>query len=167
MAGFKKFVAPLLVSLFALAHAQASEFAGPYVGTKVGVNWSDATGRSYQESTHTTFFPGLMAGYNFDVDRFVVGVEGFADFHNSSTTRNDGGFDARFGMPLDNHLMPYARIGFTGFWPDTRLHYGAGVEYKFQKNWSVSAEYTGDTAHYDGGHRRNDSLTVGVRYYFF
>lgn len=63
--------------------------------------------------------------------------------------------------------MPYARIGFTGTWPDTRLHYGAGVEYKFARNWSVAGEYTGDTAHYDGGHRRNDSLTFGVHYYFF
>ena len=167
MAGIKKVFVPLLVSLLATAQAQASEFAGPYVGAKAGFNWSDATGQHYQESTHTTFFPGLTAGYNYDLDRFVIGVEGFADFHAGSTTKKDGGIDTKVGIPVNGKVMPYARIGFTGTWPDTRLHYGAGVEYKFARNWSVAGEYTGDTARYDGGHRRNDSLTVGVHYYFF
>lgn len=166
MAVIKKVLVPLLVSLLAAAHVQASEFAGPYIGAKAGFNGSDATGL-HPESTHTTFFPGLTAGYNYDLERFVIGVEGFADFHAGSTTKNDAGMDARVGIPVNGNVMPYARIGFTASWPDTRLHYGAGVEYKFAKNWSVAGEYTGDTAHYDGGHRHNDSLTVGVHYYFF
>lgn len=165
MADIRKFIAPVLVSLLAIAHAQASEFAGPYAGAKLGFNGSDATGVHYQESTHTTFFPGLTVGYNYDVERAVLGVEAFADFHGGSTTGKDAGIDAKIGMPINN-VMPYARIGFTGFWPDTRLHYGAGVEYKFDKKWSVAAEYTGDTARYDGGNRHNDSLTVGVHYFF-
>jgi len=166
MASLRKFVAPLIILALGAVTAQASEFAGPYAGAKLGLNWSDATGRHYQTDTHTTFFPGITAGYNFDVERFVIGVEGFADFHGGSTTKKDAGIDAKFGMPLQQNIMPYARIGFTGTWPDTRLHYGAGVEYKFHKNWSVAGEYTGDTASYDQGHRRNDSLTVGVHYFF-
>ncbi|SAK80567.1 hypothetical protein AWB77_03970 [Caballeronia fortuita] len=183
MASLKKLIAPALLSLLCAAQAHSesldptllklmgvegphSQFAGPYVGAKLGANWSDSTGQN-PRSTHLTFFPGLVAGVNYDVDRFVVGFEGFMDFHAGSTTRKDGGIDLKFGMPVNGNIMPYGRIGFTGTWPDTRLHYGAGVEYKFQRNWSVAAEYTGDSANYQGGHRRNDSLTVGVHYYFF
>ncbi|MDR5831565.1 porin family protein [Caballeronia sp. LP006] len=166
MVSIKKVAAPLFVSLLGIASAHASEFSGPFVGAKLGLNFSDATGHDFEESTHTTFFPGLTAGYNVDVNQFVVGVEGFADLHAGSTTKKDGGIDVKVGMPIDGNIMPYARVGFTGTWPDTRLHYGAGVEYKFAKQWSVAGEYTADTAHFDGGHRRNDSLTVGVHYYF-
>ncbi|WP_244815734.1 porin family protein [Caballeronia sp. Lep1P3] len=166
MPSIRKFFAPLLVSLLSATTIHASEFAGPYVGAKLGVNRSDATGNHYQTSGQATFFPGIVAGYGFDVDRFVLGVEGFADFHSRSTTKNDAGVDVRFGMPLDGNVMPYARIGATGSWPDTRLHYGAGLEYKIRQHWSVAVEYTGDTSHYDGGHRRNDSLTAGVHYIF-
>ena len=183
MSSFKKLLAPALLSLLCVTHAHSeaidptlqkvlgvygphSQFAGPYVGAKFGPNWSDITGPNAR-STHSTWFPGIVAGVNYDVDRFVVGFEGFMDFHGGSTTKKDGGIDVKFGMPVDGNIMPYGRVGFTGTWPDTRLHYGAGVEYKFARNWSVAGEYTGDTAHYDGGHRRNDSLTVGVHYYFF
>lgn len=183
MVSIRKLIAPALMSLLCAAQAHSeslgptllklmgvqgphSQFAGPYVGAKFGANWSDITGPN-QKTTHTTLFPGLVAGVNYDVDRFVVGFEGFMDFHGGSTTKKDGGIDVRFGMPVNENILPYARIGFTGTWPDTRLHYGGGVEYKFEKNWSVAAEYTGDTSSYQGGHRRNDSLTVGVHYYFF
>ncbi|SAK62724.1 hypothetical protein AWB79_02907 [Caballeronia hypogeia] len=183
MAGIRKLIAPALLSLLCVTQAHSegldptllklmgvqgphSQFAGPYVGAKFGVNWSDITGPN-PKSTHTTFFPGIVAGVNYDVDRFVVGVEGFMDFHGGSTTKKDGGIDLKLGMPVNGNIMPYARIGFTGTWPDTRLHYGGGVEYKFAKNWSVAAEYTGDTSSYQGGRRHNDSLTAGLHYYFF
>lgn len=143
-----------------------SEFAGPYVGAKFGLNLSDITGPNAR-GWHSTWFPGIVGGVNYDVDRFVVGLEGFADFHGGSTTRDDGGLDVKFGMPVNRNIMPYARIGFTGTWPDTRLHYGAGVEYKFAKNWSVAGEYTGDASSYQGGHRHNNSMTMGLHYYFF
>ncbi|KND56338.1 hypothetical protein BPUN_0789 [Candidatus Paraburkholderia kirkii] len=184
MAGFKKVVGPLFVSLLCAAqvHSEAlnptalkllgvygphSAFAGPYVGAKFGVNWSDITGPNAR-STHTPAeFPGLVAGLNYDIVPLVVGIEGFADFHCGSTTRDDGGFDVKFGVPVNGNIMPYARVGFTASWPDTRLHYGGGVEYKFAKNWSVAGEYTGDVSSYQGGHRHNDSVTIGVHYYFF
>jgi outer membrane immunogenic protein len=185
MARFKKLLAPALVALLGAtqAHAAAdsfdptlmklmgvygphSAFAGPYVGAKFGINLSNITGPNAR-GWHSTWFPGIVAGVNYDVARLVVGVEGFADFHGGSSTRDDGGFDVKIGMPINGNLMPYARVGYTGSWPDNRLHYGAGIEYKFAKNWSVAGEYTGDNSSYDNGHRRNHSVTAGVRYYFF
>ncbi|MFM0323052.1 outer membrane protein [Caballeronia glebae] len=183
MASIRKLIAPALLSLLCATQAHSegldptllklmgvygphSQFAGPFVGAKFGVNWSDITGQN-PKSTHTTYFPGIVAGVNYDVERFVVGFEGFMDFHGGSTTYKDGGVDLKLGMPINGNIMPYARVGFTGTWPDTRLHYGGGVEYKFAKNWSVAAEYTRDSASYQNGHRHNDSVTMGVHYYFF
>jgi opacity protein-like surface antigen len=153
------------------AHAQlstpqvgASQFAGPYVGFKVGLNNSDASG-VVNKASHTTVFPGFMAGYNFDVDRFVLGAEIFADLHHGSSTYKDGGIDAKFGMPF-NQIMPYARVGFTSSWPETRLHWGLGVEYKFARHVSVAGEWTTDSSNKDGTKRRNNSFTVGLQYHF-
>jgi outer membrane immunogenic protein len=165
MTSIKKILVPLILALTGATQVQASEFTGAYVGAKAGFNWSDSTGHTYQ-STHATAFPGLTIGYNYDLAPVVVGIEGFADFHGGSTTKKDAGIDAKVGMPISN-VMPYARVGLTGTWPDTRLHYGAGVEYKVAKQWSVAGEWTADRAHYEGGHRQNNSLTVGVHYYFF
>jgi outer membrane immunogenic protein len=85
MSNLKKFFAALVIALTGLSCAQASEFAGPYAGVKAGENWSEASG-VVNKSSHATFFPGLTAGYGFDVKQFVIGAEVFADFHHSSTT---------------------------------------------------------------------------------
>jgi outer membrane immunogenic protein len=68
-------------------------------------------------------------------------------------------------MPF-NTIMPYARLGLTGTWPNARLHGGLGVGYKFVKQFSVEAEWTADSSSHDRTKRRNDSVTVGVHYYF-
>jgi outer membrane immunogenic protein len=141
-----------------------SEFAGPYVGFKVGGNWSDASG-AVNKGTHGTGFFGAMAGYGFDVGRFVLGAEAFADLHNGSTTKKDGGLDARIGMPF-NKVMPYARVGFTSSWPNTRFHGGLGVEYAIYKNIHINGEWTADTSNSNGTKRTNNSFTVGMIYYF-
>ncbi|WP_459718276.1 outer membrane protein [Paraburkholderia sp. 2C] len=141
-----------------------SEFAGPYLGIKVGGNWSDASG-AVNQGTHGTGFFGAMAGYGFDVGRFVLGAEAFGDFHGGSTTKDDGGLDVRIGMPF-NKIMPYARIGFTSAWPDTRFHGGLGVEYAIYKNIHISGEWTADQSNSNGTKRTNNSFTVGLTYYF-
>lgn len=160
-----------IVMLSNLVHAQAvayqagaSEFAGPYVGFKLVVNNSDAAG-VVNKASHTTVFPGFTAGYNFDIDRIVVGAEAFADLHHGSTTYKDGGIDAKFGMPF-NQIMPYVRIGLTTDWPEIRPHWGLGVEYKFAKHMSAAGEWTTDTSNHDGTKRKNNSFTIGVQYHF-
>ena len=142
----------------------SSQFSGPYIGFKLGVNSSNASG-VVNESTHNTVFPGFTAGYGIDIGQFLLGAEAFADMHNGSTTYKDGGLDARFGIPL-SQFMPYARVGFTGSWPETRFHWGLGVEYKFNRNLSAVGEWTTDESNTSGTSRRNDSYTVGLHYYF-
>jgi outer membrane immunogenic protein len=164
MSNLKKFFAALVIAVTGISCAQASEFAGPYAGFKLGENWSDASG-VVNTASHSTTFPGLTAGYGFDVKQFMIGAEVFADFHHGSTTYKDGGVDLKVGIPF-NTIMPYARLGVTGSWPNARLHGGLGVEYKFMKQFSVAAEWTADSSSHDGTKRNNDSFTVGLHYYF-
>ena len=164
MFNFKNLFAALVIAVTGLSAAQASEFSGPYAGLKVGENWSDASG-VVNVGSHASTFLGLTAGYNFDVSRFVIGAEAFADFHHSSTTYKDGGVDAKLGMPF-NSVMPYVRLGVTGSWPNARFHTGLGIEYKFIKQASLALEWTADQSKHDGTTRHNDSVTLGVHYFF-
>jgi outer membrane immunogenic protein len=86
------------------AQPQGSEFSGGYVGFKLGENRSNASGVA-PSATHDTTFPGLVAGYAFDVGPLVLGAEAFTDFHHGSATRKDGGLDAKVGVPVGK-LMP-------------------------------------------------------------
>jgi outer membrane immunogenic protein len=155
-----------------IAHAQAQpvqqslldDFSGPYLGLKVGANVSSASGETYKP-THTTVFPGFVAGYGFNVGPVVLGAEVFMDLHHGSATYKDGGIDAKIGYPI-GQVMPYGRIGFTTDWPATALHGGLGVEYKLTKNVSMFSEWTHDSAHADGSKWTNDSFTIGVNYRF-
>lgn len=144
--------------------SSVSQFAGPYIGFKLGVNHSSASGTN-AHAAHNTVFPGVTAGYNFDVGRAVLGAEAFGDFHHGSVTSKDAGIDLRFGMPFDS-LMPFIRLGFTGDDPDTRVHWGLGVEYKLTRRVSAVGEWTADTSRHDGTRRRNDSFTLAAQYHF-
>jgi len=167
----KLLVAASLMSLVCIAHAGSQEsqptgsgFSGPYIGFKFGVNLSNASG-NMNTPTHSTIFPGLAAGYGFDLGQFMIGGEAFADFHHGSTTYKDAGADLKVGMPLGN-VMPYARMGLTGSWPDTRWHGGFGVEYKLHRQISLAGEWTSDSSRHEGTQRRNNSFTAGLMYYF-
>src|SRR5258708_37030587 len=96
MSNLKKFFAALVIAVTGMSCAQASEFAGPYAGFKVGENWSDASG-VVNTASHSTTFPGLTAGYGFDVKQFMIGAEVFADFHHGSTTFYERHFVKPFG----------------------------------------------------------------------
>lgn len=131
----------MLVSLLCATQVH-SEALDPILLKFMGVHGPHS---QFAESAHATYFPGLVAEVNDDVDHFVIGFEGFADFHGGSTTKKDGGLDLQIGTPINGNIMPYVRIGLTASWPHTRLHDGGGVEYKFAKAWGVAGEYAGDT----------------------
>jgi outer membrane immunogenic protein len=141
-----------------------TDFTGFYVGAKLGENTSSSDG-SESNPTKTVFFPGLMAGYAYGFGPIVLGIEGFADFHSQSATHNDYGADVRGGFPIGS-FMPYARIGFTGTWPAARLHEGIGLEYSVSPRVSVALEWTHDSAESMQTSWRNNSVTVGAKYYF-
>ena len=171
MTAIKTLLACAAIALSAAAQAQPTQqqliddFSGPYVGAKLGVNVSSASGAT-NKPTHTTIFPGFVAGYGFNAGPVVLGAEIFADLHHGSATAKDAGIDAKIGYPV-GQLMPYARLGIEApDWPKSRFHYGLGVEYLFTKNVSLFSEWTHDATHADNTHWTNDSFTIGANYRF-
>ncbi len=182
-------VVALSAALLSMSAAQASEFAGGFVGLKAGNNQSDVAGAntalfpSLAKHNATTY--GLEGGYNWDVSSFLLGVTGFADFNQkkahvafpgtAATYGTDTyGLDFKVGLPSGNWL-PYAKLGavstratgggLTGT-SNMKTHAGLGVEYKFAPHWSLAGEYTTSSGGLNGRKLTNNNLTVGVNYYF-
>lgn len=171
----------LATALLSISAAQASEFSGGFLGFKAGQNRSDATAVVARNAT--TY--GFEGGYNWDVNSFLLGVGGFADFNQKTTHAtavpavfaNYGtdvyGLDVKLGLPSGNWL-PYAKLGYgslratgaslTG--SASGAHLGLGVEYKFASHWSVAGEYTNISGSSNGIKVNNNNLTVGINYYF-
>ncbi len=140
---------------------QASEFKDGYVGGKIGYN------RNSPDSTSTSdeFYPGLEAGFGWDKDELMVGVNAFLDHHTQSITGADFGADLKLGFPYGKY-MPYFKLGLTGSDPGTRLHGGLGIEFKFDPQWSVAAEWTTDNESVSSTSKQNNNISVGLNYYF-
>lgn len=175
----------LTILLIGVSTAQASDFAGPYVGAKVGANFSSAT--SLDNKTSLT--AGLEAGYNWDVqDNFLLGFSGYYDNNAKSTHSGSGGapvsvdfgsqvygLNLKLGLP-SGPWMPYAKLGYaqvngvgdnyvSQFKNDT-LGYGLGLEYKLMSNLGIAIEWDGNNAKHNDVTLHNNNLTVGVNYYF-
>lgn len=153
-------------ALLSMSAVQASEFKGAYIGANVGMNHS----KLGAVSAPNKFYPGVQAGYNWDVtSNVLLGVEGFVDGHNKGVTNTDSGIDAKLGYTMGK-FMPYARLGAAATSPGTRVHGGLGLEYKFAPSWSVFGEMTADrkkanVAAVDTT-ARNTNYALGVNYYF-
>ena len=158
----------LAAALLSMSAAQASEFAGGFLGLKAGQNRSDRT--SVAAKNATTY--GFEGGYNWDVNSFLLGVGGFADYNQKAThaTAIPGTF-ANYGTDaygLDAKLG-YGSMRGTGVslqGSANGAHVGLGVEYKFASHWSVAGEYTNISASSNGIKVNNDNFTVGLNYYF-
>ncbi len=163
-------------ALLSMSAVQASEFKGAYAGLNAGVNHS----KIGTISAPNKFYPGIQAGYNWDLtSNVLLGVEGFVDGHSKSVTGNDAGIDAKLGYTMDK-FMPYARLGAAGTNPGTRVHGGLGLEYKFAPSWSVFGEATIDqksvstttakngplSAITTNSKVRNTNFAIGVNYYY-
>lgn len=165
--------------LLAIPGAGASEFAGSYVGGKVGSNNSSISGVGAAPGKNTTTY-GLEGGHGWDVDNVLLGVDGFYDSNRQSTHSatsdygsNVSGLGLKAGFPM-NRLMPYARLGYahvggtgtaSGFSHDD-VFSGFGLEYKFAPNWSVAGEWTTVAPIDNGTKLKNQNFTIGVSYYF-
>ena len=173
----------LAAALLTVSTAQASEFSGGWLGLKVGQNRSDINGLSSAAAKSANTY-GFEGGYNWDVNSFLLGVDGFADFNQKTThvtgpvpgTANYGsdvyGLDMKLGLPSGNWL-PYAKLGYgsargtgalTGSYAGA--HLGLGVEYKFAPHWSVAGEYTNTSGKNNGLKLNNNNFTIGLNYYF-
>jgi len=173
----------LLAALSAMTGVQASEFEGAFVGARIGQNRSDIANVAATNSRNATTY-GLDVGYNWDVRRYVVGVDAFVDSNNQTNHNvaaggitNYGsdayGADLKLGLP-NGRWMPYARLGYVHTKGTNNattisgggLHGGVGIEYKYTPNWGVNAEWSGSSAQFNGSKLNNDNLTFGLRYYF-
>lgn len=179
-----KYLYAVLLSALSAGVAQASEFDGGFVGVRAGSNHSDISGLAPASGKSTTTY-GLNGGYNWDMQRFLLGVDAFVDSNNSTdhttTTApfvanygsNAYGVDAKLGFP-SGRLMPYVRLGYSqtngnggaSAISGGDLHGGVGGEYKFSANWSLGAEWTRSAAKSNSSKLTNDNYTFALRYYF-
>jgi hypothetical protein len=144
-------------ALLSMTAAQASEFSGAYISGKIGYNTSSPS------TNHTVnqLYPGLEAGYGWDIGSVLLGVNGFADFHTNSITGDDYGGDVKLGVPM-GEFMPYAKLGETGGGPGNRANFALGFQYKLDYLWSVSSELFADSINKNSLTERNINISVGL-----
>lgn len=151
----------------------ASNWTGPYVGARVGINNAEID----PADSEAAFTGGVQAGYDMNLGGPVVGVEGSADF-NSKTDYGLGeigsniwGLSGKLGVDM-GQVMPYGKLGwaYTNLTGDADegeggLTGGLGLEYKMMPNVSVKGEWTYNNAEFFGGTDvTNNAFTVGVNY---
>jgi len=189
MSSFRIFIVFVVAILMNISVAQASEYAGGYLGVKAGTNTSkatDASGATAISSKRTVayFMQGgyLQGGYNLDLSAVVVGVGAYYDW-NAYTKHFNGigygsrsyGFDAKLGVPLGDWL-PYAKLGRgknagtydLGYISQSSPNTAVGIEYKFSNHWSTVGEYKlNKFSSQDGSITiHNKTITLGLNYYF-
>lgn len=149
-------------SLIAVSQVACAEgFEGFYIGAKAGYNSSSAFGQ-----TKSGGFVGGEAGYNAVVSPgMILGVDVWGDNHRNSVTGRDIGVDAKLGNVIDG-TMYYVKLGVAGTHPGARVHYGLGLEHKFDRNWGGLVEWTGDSMSKDSTTYNNNNLVVGATYHF-
>ena len=112
-------------SAFAAAPAPVFSWTGCYVGLHAGADWGQSTWSNYGSATMDTSgaIGGAQAGCNYQVQNFVLGVEGeiwgsgltgsaaFSDAATLKTTSDFGGdLAARFGYAIDRALI-FGKVG--------------------------------------------------------
>jgi outer membrane immunogenic protein len=157
--------------------AQPYDWTGFYLGINGGYagarsSWSDpAAGADSGRFTGNGGLLGGQLGYNWQIDKAVLGVESDIDWANINGSSAPGGVcatdgggqcqtkqswlgttRARFGYAFDRFL-PYVTGGVaygniqavqptgTSTATDAGWTAGGGVEYGINKNWSAKAEY--------------------------
>jgi opacity protein-like surface antigen len=173
--------------LFSMAGVQAGEYVnGIYLGGKLGVNYSRASGviSAPNKGTIAYVLQGgyLQGGYIFESKTLVLGVGSYFDW-NPLDTHDNGvaygsrtfGFDTKVGLPLGS-WMPYAKLGYgystgtkdLGAVAQNSLNAAFGLEYKIAPQWSLLGEYKTDDF---GGKNvatsiKNKTISFGFNYYF-
>ena len=139
---------------------RAFDWTGFYLGAQVG-NQQLRAKTEILSATSSSFFGGLHAGYNKQLDSLVIGVEGDLEYvasakvisqvgengHDWQGNLIQGSARARLGYAFDNALL-YATGGVAFM---STLHnssstltgwtLGGGLEYALSKQWSARIEY--------------------------
>lgn len=164
-------------------------WTGFYVGGQAGYGWNDSRWSSVAPSAFASFnndaegfVGGGHVGYNYQINQFVVGIEGQmnytdisattgASFGGTARTRQNylGDINGKLGFAFDR-VMVYATGGvaftdydFTAPTPAPFLNYGggsrtgytvgAGIDYAITNNWIAGVQYK----YYDFGSRTSAS----------
>lgn len=175
--------------LFVTAKPAKQSWSGPYLGLEGGVSNTltevKANGRTKELSRVDAAF-GLFAGHNWQVSRFVLGVEGAATYIGgtekgthptlgavSADAKWTVAAKARAGVPIGNFL-PYLSAGIAvsehglevGGDRQTSVQVGpvlgAGVEVALKDKWRIRADYSltgivNDTSRFNGTSVRRQS----------
>ncbi len=152
--------------------APAGVWTGFYVGAHLGAGFSSnfRNNAGYALGSASGFFGGLQAGYDYQINRVVLGVAGDISYGNISrrsvsaapafdvrASENwHGSLRARLGYAVQDNLLLYATGGLALGTVNARQlvpavvsqsqtltgwTLGAGGEYKFTPNWSALLEY--------------------------
>lgn len=175
------------VLLLGMSNARAGEYVnGPYLGGKVGINYSNASGaiNANNKGTVAYLLQGayLQGGYIFESKTLVFSAGGYFDL-NPSDKHDNGvtygsrsvGLNAKVGLPLGS-WMPYTMLGY-GYSTGTQdlssvaqnsINAGFGMEYKVNPQLSLLGEYKADGFGGDNVNTRiqNKTITFGFNYYF-
>lgn len=179
-ASFAADLAPQPVEPVAPAYMPYS-WTGFYVGLNAGGAWNDSKWKSVPGVTlfpsfntnGSGFIYGAQAGYNYQFDQFVVGLEG--DF-SGSTVKGDGscaGTPARCRTKQDWLASIRARAGYAF---DRLLIYGTGgvafTQYKNDETFPQAVSWgdstrTGWTVGLGVEYAVTDHITAGVEWKYY
>ena len=145
-----------------MEEAPISSWAGPYAGISLGYGFAgELTGATGGTIDTDGFLAHGFAGYNFQTDLFVYGLEGdlgyggFKGGNGVTTTESglDGSLRARMGVAVTDSILVYGTAGGAGqrfsvsdaAGTDTRNLYGwtagAGADVKLTENIFGRVEY--------------------------
>ena len=125
--------------------APQNTWAGGYTGLYLGYGWNKAkNSNGYGEVKPDDWKAGAYAGWNFQQDQFVYGVEGDAGYSWAKKSRDglevkqgfEGSLRARLGYDL-NPIMPYITGGIAG--SQVKLSGNGDDESKFRVGWTAGA----------------------------
>jgi outer membrane immunogenic protein len=151
-------------------------WTGFYVGVQAGGSWSEVKhsvaviGPAFNSTSRPNgFVGGIHAGYNYQINQMVIGVEADVEIANgkargttlaglaaTSESRWQGSLRARLGYSFDRTLVyltaggavrdgryGYEVPGLVARFGETRFGWtvGAGVEHAFTNNWTARIEY--------------------------
>lgn len=175
------------ILLLGTSNARAGEYVnGAYLGGKIGINYSAASGavNASNKGSVAYILQGayLHGGYVFESKTLVFSVGGYFDLnpsdkHDSGVTYGSRsvGLNAKVGLPL-GAWMPYTMLGYgystgtkdLGAVAQNSLNAGFGLEYKIDPQFSLLGEYKADS--FSGGNVNtkihNKTITFGFNYYF-
>jgi outer membrane immunogenic protein len=123
-------------------------WAGGYTGLYLGYGWNTSKNRSdvfgNEKTRPDDMKLGGYAGWNFQQDQFVYGVEGDAGYSWAKKSRNgletkqgfEGSLRGRLGYDM-NPVLPYITAGVAG--SQIELDNGVDNESKFRAGWTAGA----------------------------